>query len=87
VGVLEPDGLRVSMEDNQDPAAFGGRDLLGLGGFLVGAVVGCTVIGLLVDAALNCSPIGVVVGVATGIVLGAFGFVARIRKALREQTE
>lgn len=62
--------------------ALGGRDLLGLGGLLVGAVVGCTLIGLLVDRAAGSEPVGVVCGVAVGMVLGAVGFVLRVRRAL-----
>ena len=60
-----------------------GRDLLGLGGMLVGAVVGCTALGLLVDHLAGTDPIGVVLGVAVGMVLGAVGFVLRVRRALR----
>ena len=47
-----------------------GRDLVGLGGLLVGAVVGGLVIGLLVDQALGTSPLFVLVGVLVGIVVG-----------------
>lgn len=68
-------------EDHDRP--LGGRDLLGLGGMLVGAVVGCTVLGLLVDHAADSSPVGVVLGVALGMVLGAAGFAVRVRRALR----
>ncbi|HWU20255.1 MAG TPA: hypothetical protein VN088_01930 [Nocardioides sp.] len=60
-----------------------GRDLLGLGGMLVGAVVGCTALGLLIDHLAGSDPIGVVLGVAVGMVLGAVGFVLRVRRALR----
>jgi F0F1-type ATP synthase assembly protein I len=60
-----------------------GRDLIGLGGMLVGAVVGCTVLGLLVDDLAGSSPVGVVLGVAAGMVLGAVAFVLRVRRALR----
>ena len=67
-------------EDHDRP--LGGRDLLGLGGMLAGAVVGCTLLGLYVDHLAGCSPIGVVVGVAVGMLLGAAGFVLRVRRAL-----
>lgn len=63
--------------------ALGGRDLLGLGGFLVGAVVGCTLLGLLVDHVAGSDPVGVVCGVALGMVLGGLGFALRVRQALR----
>lgn len=60
-----------------------GRDLLGLGGMLVGAVVGCTALGLLVDQVAGSDPLGVVLGVALGMLLGAVGFVLRVRRALQ----
>jgi F0F1-type ATP synthase assembly protein I len=60
-----------------------GRDLLGLGGFLVAAVVGGLVVGLLVDDAAGTSPLFVLVGIFVGIVAGAVGFWARVRTALR----
>jgi F0F1-type ATP synthase assembly protein I len=68
-------------EDHDRP--LGGRDLLGLGGMLVAAVVGCTVLGLLLDHLAGSSPLGVVLGVALGMLLGATGFVLRVRRALR----
>jgi F0F1-type ATP synthase assembly protein I len=70
----------------QDPSNAGlrGRDLLGLGGLLVGAVVGGLVIGLLVDNALGTSPLFVLVGIAVGILAGAVSFWVRVRAALRE---
>ncbi|WP_017935504.1 hypothetical protein [Nocardioides sp. Iso805N] len=71
------------MPEPQEPATLGGRDLLGLGGLLAGCVVGCTLLGLLVDHVAGSSPVGVVLGVAIGIVLAAFGFAARARRALR----
>jgi F0F1-type ATP synthase assembly protein I len=61
-----------------------GRDLLGLGGLLVAAVVGGLVIGLLVDQAAGTSPLFVLVGIALGIVAAAVGFWIRVRAALRE---
>jgi F0F1-type ATP synthase assembly protein I len=68
----------------EEPAPLRGRDLLGLGGLLVGAVVGCMVVGLLVDHVAGTSPLGAVLGIAVGIALGAAGFIARVRRALRE---
>jgi len=66
------------------PAGLRGRDLLGLGGLLVGAVVGGLVIGLFVDQAAGTSPLFVLIGIALGMVLGALGFWAKVRAALRE---
>lgn len=60
-----------------------GRDLLGLGAMLVGAVVGCTALGMVVDHLAGTDPLGVVLGVAVGMVLGAVGFALRVRRALR----
>jgi F0F1-type ATP synthase assembly protein I len=71
---------------SEPPAGSGlrGRDLIGIGGLLVGAVVGGLVIGLLVDQAAGTSPLFVLIGILLGIVVGAIGFWARIRAALRE---
>jgi F0F1-type ATP synthase assembly protein I len=74
-------------DDAQSPAparSFGGRDLLGLGGLLVGGVVGGLVVGLLVDHWAGTSPLFVLVGIALGIVLTAVGFWSRVRDALRQ---
>lgn len=71
------------MPDDREPAPFGGRDLLGLGGLLAGAVVGCTLVGLFIDHLAGSSPVGVLAGVAIGMLLGALGFVARARRAMR----
>lgn len=60
-----------------------GRDLIGLGGFLVAAVVGCTVLGIVVDRFADTAPVFTMVGVALGMVAGAVGFWARVRAALR----
>lgn len=75
------------MVDEDHLRPLGGRDLLGLGGLLVGAVVGCTVLGLLVDHVAGSAPLGVVLGVAAGIVLGAVGFALRVRRALQFPTD
>ena len=60
-----------------------GRDLIGLGGFLAAAVVVFTVLGLVLDRAADTTPVLTMVGVALGIVVGAVGFWARVRAALR----
>jgi F0F1-type ATP synthase assembly protein I len=61
-----------------------GRDLMGLGGFLVAAVVGGLVLGLLVDHWLGTDPLFSLIGIALGIIAGAVGFWARVRAALRD---
>ena len=60
-----------------------GRDLIGLGGLLAGAVIAGTVLGLLVDSAADTTPVFTVIGVGLGIVAGAVGFWLRVRSALR----
>jgi len=71
-------------DDNSAPSQgeLRGRDLLGLGGLLAGAVVGGMVVGLLVDGALGTSPVFVLVGIALGIVAGGIGFWVRVKAAL-----
>jgi F0F1-type ATP synthase assembly protein I len=61
-----------------------GRDLLGLGGLLVGAVVGGLVLGLLLDAAAGTSPLFALLGILLGILAGGVGFWLRVRAALRD---
>ena len=73
------------VDDDSDDAAsraLGARDLIGLGGVLVGAVVGGMVLGLLADNLFDTSPAFVLVGIALGIVAGAFAFWVRVRSAL-----
>lgn len=60
-----------------------GRDLVGLGGLLAGAVVAGTGIGLLVDHSRDSAPTFTLVGIFAGVVLGAVGFALRVRAALR----
>lgn len=60
-----------------------GRDLIGLGGLLAGAVIAGTVLGLLLDSAADTTPVFTVIGVGLGIVAGAVGFWLRVRSALR----
>jgi F0F1-type ATP synthase assembly protein I len=71
------------MADDPTESGLRGRDLIGLGGLLVGGVVGGIVLGLLADNLFDSSPTGVLVGVALGVVLGCTGFVVRVRRALR----
>jgi F0F1-type ATP synthase assembly protein I len=73
-------------DNSQGPSDTGlrGRDLLGLGGFLVAAVVGGTVLGLVADKLAGTSPLFVLLGVALGIVAAGVGFWSRVRDALRQ---
>jgi F0F1-type ATP synthase assembly protein I len=61
-----------------------GRDLIGLGAFLVGAVVGGMVIGLLIDLAAGTEPLFAVIGIFVGIVAAVAGFWRRVKDALRD---
>jgi F0F1-type ATP synthase assembly protein I len=71
------------MADDPTESGLRGRDLIGLGGLLVGGVVGGMLLGLLADSAFDSSPVGVLIGVALGVVLGCTGFALRVRRALR----
>ena len=71
------------MADERSDAALRGRDLIGLGGLLVGSVVVFTVLGLLLDSALDSSPAFTLAGVGLGIVGAGVGFWLRVRSALR----
>lgn len=59
------------------------RDLLTLGGMLVGCIVTGLVVGLLLDAWLDTSPVCVLAGTALGIVGAGTGFWLRVRFFLR----
>lgn len=71
------------MADERSDAALRGRDLIGLGGLLVGAVVAGLVLGLVVDDAAGTRPVYTLLGVGLGIVAGGVGFWLRVRSALR----
>jgi F0F1-type ATP synthase assembly protein I len=71
------------MADQHPDPGLRGRDLVGLGGMLAGAVIVGLVVGLLVDDAAGTSPAFTLVGIALGIVVGAAAFWARVRSALR----
>ena len=72
------------MGDERTENTLRGRDLAGLGGLLVGAVVGGLVLGYVVDEQVGSSPLWTLVGIALGILAGAVGFAARVRAALRD---
>lgn len=71
------------MADERPDNALRGRDLVGLGGLLAGAVVAGTVLGLLIDSRAGTSPVFTLVGVGLGIVSGAVGFWIRVRAVLQ----
>lgn len=71
------------MADERSDNTLRGRDLVGLGGLLVGSVVAGLVIGVFVDDRAGTSPVFSLVGIALGITAGAVGFWLRVRAALR----
>lgn len=60
-----------------------GRDLVGLGGMLAGAVILGMVLGLLVDKAAGTEPAFTLVGLALGVIAGIVAFWVRVRSFLR----
>ena len=66
-----------------DPGGPGLRDLLTLGGMLVGCIVIGLGLGLLLDAWRDTSPAFVLAGTALGIVAAGTGFWLRVRDFLR----
>ena len=71
------------MPDGHPDPTLRGRDLVGLGGLLAGAVVVGTVGGLLLDHAAGTSPTFTLLGIAAGIAGAATAFWVRVRGALR----
>jgi len=74
---------RVMGDDEDREKTLRGRDMVGLGGLIVGSVVVGLVIGLLVDHATGATPIFTLVGIAAGMLVAAVGFWLRIRRFLR----
>jgi F0F1-type ATP synthase assembly protein I len=72
-------------EPRVEPSGEGlrGRDLIGLGGLLVGAIVAGTLLGIWLDSAAGTSPVFTLVGVFLGMAFGALGFALRVRGAAR----
>lgn len=64
-------------------AGIRGRDLIGLGGLLAGAVIAGTLLGLLLDHVAGTEPAFTMGGVALGIIAGGLGFWLRVRDALK----
>jgi len=64
-------------------AGLRGRDLIGLGGLLVGAIVVGTLLGLLLDNVAGTTPAFTIGGVFLGMAAGALGFAVRVRAAVR----
>jgi F0F1-type ATP synthase assembly protein I len=73
----------VRRVDDPPGEALRGRDLIGLGGLLVGAIVVFTLLGIVLDDAAGTSPAFTVAGVFLGMALGALGFALRVRAAAR----
>ncbi|MDX6324060.1 MAG: synthase protein [Nocardioidaceae bacterium] len=73
----------VDEKDRAPDPSLSGRDLAGLGGVLVAAVVGGLVLGLLLDSWWGTDPVFALVGVFVGIAVGCLVFFLRVRSALR----
>lgn len=71
------------MANEPTDAGLRGRDLIGLGGLLVGAIVAGTLLGLLLDHVAGTAPVFTVIGVFLGMASGALGFALRVRAAVR----
>jgi len=71
------------MVEDEPEGTLRGRDLVGLGGLLAGAVVVGMVVGLVIDDKAATSPLFTLVGIAVGVVSGAVAFWLRVRAALR----
>jgi F0F1-type ATP synthase assembly protein I len=74
------------MVEDEPESTLRGRDLVGLGGLLAGAVVVGLVVGLVIDAKADTSPVFTLVGIGLGILSGAVAFALRVRAALRTWT-
>ena len=72
------------MGDDGTENTLRGRDLAGLGGVLVAAVVGGMVIGLVVDEQAGTSPVAALIGLFVGVLVGGLVFWLRVRAALRD---
>lgn len=70
-------------DPNQPDDTLHGRDLIGIGGLLVAAVVAGLVIGLVVDDHAGTSPTFTLIGIGLGIVTGGIGFWVRVRSVLK----
>jgi F0F1-type ATP synthase assembly protein I len=64
-------------------AGLRGRDLIGLGGLLVGSVVVGTLLGIVLDRAFDTTPALTIIGVFAGIGAAAVGFWLRVRAAMQ----
>lgn len=73
----------MSDDEAQDGPSLGGRDLITLGGLLVGCVVFGMAVGEALDLWLDTSPAFVLTGTALGVVAAGLGFWLRIRSFLR----
>jgi F0F1-type ATP synthase assembly protein I len=72
------------MADEQPDRTLRGRDLIGLGGLLAGAVVAGMVVGYLLDRAIGTTPVLTLLGILLGMVAGGLGFWLKVRTALHD---
>ncbi len=71
------------MVDERSENGLRGRDLVGLGGLLAGAVIAGAVLGLVAHDLAGSSPTFTLIGIGLGVLAGCLGFVVRVRAALR----
>ena len=71
------------MVDERSENGLRGRDLVGLGGLLAGAVIAGAVLGLVADDLTGNSPTFTLLGIGLGVLGGCVGFFLRVRAALR----
>jgi F0F1-type ATP synthase assembly protein I len=76
--------MRAAREMDEDPARSGLelRDLLGLGGVMVAAVVAGMGLGWLVDDILDTMPVFILIGLAVGVAGGVMSCWVQIRRFL-----
>jgi len=80
---MDDDIAQSTPDPGSDAPGPGLRDLLTLGGMLVGCIVTGLVLGLLLDAWWGTSPACVLGGTALGIAAAGTGFWLRVRVFLR----
>jgi hypothetical protein len=71
------------VSSNDPHSSLRGRELLGLGGLVVGCLVCGFAVGEFVDDRLGAAPVFTLVGIASGLAAGSWVSWLRIRQSLR----
>jgi putative F0F1-ATPase subunit (Ca2+/Mg2+ transporter) len=79
--ITSTEGLRVT--DNDPDPSLSARDLVGLGGLLLGCLLVGLAVGWLLDDRLGAAPVFTLLGLATGLAVGVWASWLRIRLFLR----